>query len=98
MLSEKTQDLERYTNQMRFIQMIIDGQLVIAKKKKADLVVELRIKHFKPIGKTVDASKQGELEPIADNEDENEEVEAGASSYDYLLGVSLNTIPAQKPS
>lgn len=84
---------------MRFIQMIIDGQLVIAKKKKADLVIELRTKHFKPIGKTVDASKQGELEPIADNEDENEEdVEAGASSYDYLLGVSLNTIPAQKPS
>lgn len=93
MLSEKTQDLERYTNQMRFVQMIIDGQLVIAKKKKADLVTELRAKHFKPIGKAIDASKEGEFAPIADNEDENEDVDTGASSYDYLLGVSPCTVP-----
>ena len=73
---------------MRFIQMIIDGQLVIAKRKKADLVVELKAKHFKPIGKVADASKQGELAPMADNEDENEVVDTEASSYDYLLGVS----------
>ncbi|KAI4263914.1 MAG: hypothetical protein L6R42_000952, partial [Xanthoria sp. 1 TBL-2021] len=97
MLSEKTQDLEKYTNQMRFIQMIIDGQLVIAKKKKADLVIELRTKHFKPIGKTVDASKQGEFAPTADNEDENEEeVDAGASSYDYLLGMPLWSLTKER--
>ncbi|KAL8856049.1 MAG: hypothetical protein Q9178_007305 [Gyalolechia marmorata] len=95
-LSEKTQELEKYTNQMRFIQMIIDGQLVIAKKKKADLVVELKAKHFKPIGKVADASKQGELAPMADNEDENEAVDTEASSYDYLLGMPLWSLTMER--
>ncbi|KAL8775572.1 MAG: hypothetical protein Q9209_000068 [Squamulea sp. 1 TL-2023] len=97
LLSEKTQDLEKYTNQMRFIQMIIDGQLVIAKKKKADLVMELKAKNFKPIGKAIDATKQGDLAPIADNEDENEEdVKTGAGSYDYLLGMPLWSLTKER--
>ncbi|KAL8673642.1 MAG: hypothetical protein Q9168_001948 [Polycauliona sp. 1 TL-2023] len=95
-LSEKTQDLEKYTNQMRFIQMIIDGQLVIARKRKADLVTELRAKQFKPIGKAIDASKEGELAPIAENEDENEDIETGASSYDYLLGMPLWSLTKER--
>ncbi|KAL8807981.1 MAG: hypothetical protein Q9200_004467 [Gallowayella weberi] len=90
MLSEMTKDLEKYTNQMRFIQMIIDGQLIISKRKKTDLVRELKAKNFKPIGKVADATKQGELAPIADNDEEDEEdVASGASSYDYLLGMPL---------
>lgn len=90
MLSEMTKDLEKLTNQARFVQMIIDGQLVVSKKKKTDLVKELKAKNFKPIAKVVDAIKEGELAPIADNDEENEEdIETGASSYDYLLGVSV---------
>lgn len=90
MLAEMTKDLEKYTNQARFIQMIIDGQLIIAKKKKADLVKELKAKNFKPIAKVADTIKQGELTPIADDDAEVEEdIETGASSYDYLLGVSI---------
>ncbi|KAL8802005.1 MAG: hypothetical protein Q9182_004082 [Xanthomendoza sp. 2 TL-2023] len=90
LLSEMTKDLEKYTNQMRFIQMIIDGQLIISKRKKTDLVKELKAKNFKPIGKVADATKQGELAPIADNDEEDEEdIASGASSYDYLLGMPL---------
>lgn len=85
-----TKDLEKMTNQARFIQMIIDGKLIISKRKKQDLVKELRAKNFKPISKTVDATKEGELAPIAENDEESEEdIETGASSYDYLLGVSI---------
>lgn len=85
-----TKDLERYTNQARFIQMIIDGQLVISKKKKVDLIKELKAKNFKAIAKVADASKQGEIEPAMENEEENEaDINTGASSYDYLLGVSI---------
>lgn len=83
-----TKDLEKMTNQARFIQMIIDGQLVISRKKKQDLVKELKAKKFKPIAKAIDAIKEGELAPIADNDEESEEdMQTGASSYDYLLGV-----------
>ena len=82
-------ELEKLSNQARFIQMIIDGKLVVSKKKKKDLVAELKQKGFKAFAKVADASKQGELEPARDDEDETEEdVEMGASAYDYLLGVS----------
>ena len=82
-------ELEKLSNQARFIQMIIDGKLVVSKKKKKDLVAELKQKGFKPFAKVADASKQDELEPARDDEAETEEdVEMGASAYDYLLGVS----------
>ncbi|KAL8764994.1 MAG: hypothetical protein Q9194_006737 [Teloschistes cf. exilis] len=97
MLSQMTKDLEKYTNQARFIQMIIDGQLVISKKKKVDLVKELKTKNFKAIAKVADASKQGEMEPAMENEEENEEdIDTGASSYDYLLGMPLWSLTKER--
>ncbi|KAL8761119.1 MAG: hypothetical protein Q9184_002719 [Pyrenodesmia sp. 2 TL-2023] len=97
LLSEMTKDLEKMTNQARFIQMIIDGKLIISKRKKQDLVKELRANNFKPIAKTVDATKEGELAPIAENDEESEEeIETGASSYDYLLGMPLWSLTQER--
>ncbi|KAI4171577.1 MAG: hypothetical protein LQ343_004169 [Gyalolechia ehrenbergii] len=97
MLSEMTKELEKMTNQARFIQMIIDGQLVVSKRKKVELVKELKAKNFKPIAKAVDAIKEGELAPIADDDEESEEdVETGASSYDYLLGMPLWSLTKER--
>ena len=81
--------LEKLTNQARFIQMIIDGKLVVAKKKKRDLVKELQEKNFKPFPKITDATKDGEVEPAMEDRDEDQEVDASANAYDYLLGVSI---------
>ena len=82
-------ELDRFTNQARFVQMIIEGKLVIAKKKKLALVAELKEKNFKAIPKVSDAIKEGELAPVADDdEEEDEDIELGAAAYDYLLGVS----------
>ena len=87
-LSEWGKELQKLTNQARFIQMIINGKLVVAKKKKKDLVVELKMLDFKPFPKSVDPSKEGEAEPFLEDEDSGEaEVETEASAYDYLLGV-----------
>jgi DNA topoisomerase-2 len=70
--------------------MIIDGKLIVSKKQKKVLVAELKAKNFKPIPKTFDASKEGETEPVVDeNADQDEDVEAEASAYDYLLGVRV---------
>ena len=70
--------------------MIIDGKLVVSKKKKLVLVQELKEKGFKAMPKRADAIKEGELAPIADNDEEEEEdSQTGAAVYDYLLGVSL---------
>lgn len=85
-------ELEKWTNQARFVTMIVEGKLIVSKKRKKDLVAELKQKNFKPFPKVSDASKGGETEPVVEN-DENEEsdeaVETEASAYDYLLGVSI---------
>lgn len=75
-------DLDKWNNQARFIQMIIDGKLVVSKKKKADLVDELKSKGFMPFSTASNANKMEE------DEEEGEDVSTGARSYDYLLGVS----------
>ena len=68
--------------------MIIDGKLIVSKKKKAVLMAELKKLDFKPFPKKADASKAGETENTVENDDdENEESAAGAADYDYLLGV-----------
>ena len=92
-LAEMQRELDRWTNQARFVQMIVDGQLVVSKKKKADLIVELKKKGFKAIAKVADPVENGELEPTVDDEEEEEaeeEVDVDANSYDYLLGVSID--------
>ena len=90
-LDEMNKDLVKMSNQARFILEIIDGKLVVSKKRKADLVTELRQKGFKPIPKVSDAVKEGELAPVVENDEETEEdIESGANAYDYLLGVNTS--------
>jgi DNA topoisomerase-2 len=78
-------ELDRLTNQARFIKMIIDRELTISKKKKAVLIAELKKLNFKPFAKIEDATKDGEIAPVV--EDDDDDVALGSSSYDYLLGV-----------
>lgn len=89
-------ELEKLNNQAKFVEMIINNKLTVSKKKKVALVAELRDKGFKPIPKVADAKKQGEFEPIVDDqENEDEAAEGavtGASDYDYLLGVSSDML------
>ena len=68
--------------------MIIDGTLVVSKKKKAVLIAELKKLNFKPFPKLEDAKKAGETEDVAENEEEDNDV--GANDYDYLLGVGID--------
>ena len=85
-LDAMQKDLEKLSNQSRFIKMIIDGKLVVSKKKKAVLVQELKKLNFTPIPKIADAKTAGETEAVVEDEDEGDR-EVGANDYDYLLGV-----------
>lgn len=96
-LSEMHRELEKSTNQARFIQMIIDGKLIVSKKKKLVLVQELKEKNFKAFPKASDAMKEGELAPIAENDEEEEaDVEVGAAAYDYLLGMPIWSLTKER--
>lgn len=75
--------------------MIIDRQLIIAKRKKAEIVAELRKLNFRPFPKVKKAKEAGEEEPAEDDEDEDEP--AGSNDdYDYLLGMALWTLTEEK--
>ena len=88
--------LEKLSNQARFVQMIIEGKLVVSKKRKRDLVAELKEKDFKPFQKVVDATKDGELEPAMEDEDEDKELDSAANAYDYLLGMAIWSLTKER--
>lgn len=100
LLAEIESELERMNNQARFIQMIINGKLVISRKKKQALVNELREQEFKAIPKIIDAKKQGEFEPTVNEDEDTEEMkqnqEVGAADYDYLLGMAIWSLTQER--
>lgn len=95
-LNEFGKELDKLTNQARFISEIIEGKLVVARKKKAVLVEELKAKNYTPYPKVVDATKDGELEPAMDDETGDKAVDTAANAYDYLLGMAIWSLTKER--
>lgn len=88
---------ERLTNQARFVHMIVKKELSVSGRKKADIVVELRKKGFRPFPKVAKAKAAGEEEEVVGADPEEEEAATGASSdYDYLLGMAIWSLTHEK--
>ena len=99
LLDVMNRELDKLTNQARFVQMIIDGKLVVSRKKKSALVQELQKLGFKAFPKVVDAKKEGEFEAVVEEEnDESDDAAtaAGASDYDYLLGMAIWSLTQER--
>jgi DNA topoisomerase-2 len=100
LLSDMQRILVKLTNQARFVKMIIDGKLVISKKKKSVLVAELHKLDFTRIPKVAVVKKKGDDEDPADedNEDNANEADAaaGASDYDYLLSMPIWSLTQER--
>lgn len=79
--------LEKLSNQARFVQMIIDNKLSISKKKKSLLMAELRKLGFKPFSSIEEAKRAGEEQQVAEESESDEDGAIGDHDYDYLLGV-----------
>ncbi|TFK76656.1 type II DNA topoisomerase [Pluteus cervinus] len=85
--------LEKLNNQARFIQMIVDRQLNVSNRKKAEIVADLRKHQFRPFPKVVQAKESGENEDAEEDEDEGE---GRTSDYDYLLGMAISSLTKEK--
>jgi DNA topoisomerase-2 len=99
MQGELEKERARLTNQARFVKAIIDGDLVVSKKKKAALVAELDKAQYRRFPKIVDAKKQGEFEAVVEqDEDESDDAEtaAGANDFDYLLGMAIWSLTQER--
>jgi DNA topoisomerase-2 len=98
-LNDLQKELEKLSNQARFVQEIIDGKLVISKKKKPVLISELKEKGFKPIAKVAEAAKMGEDEPALEGDEEESdeaEVQVLSNSFDYLLGMPMWSLTQER--
>ncbi|KAJ7071601.1 type II DNA topoisomerase [Mycena amicta] len=84
---------EKLTNQARFVQMIVDRELVVSNRKKVDIVVDLRKHKFRAFPKIKKAKDAGEDEPKS--------VEGGSAGnnpadFDYLLGMAIASLTKEK--
>ena len=89
--------LERFTNQARFVQMIVDKQLVVSNRKKADVVADLHNHGFLPFPRSM-AKDAGDNEPTVEEDEEEPEVDANESmaDFDYLLGMAIWSLTEEK--
>lgn len=62
LLTQGVEEWRRVDNKLRFIQMVIDGKLVVAKKKKADLMRELQTLKFHPFPKKAKVRAAAEID------------------------------------
>jgi DNA topoisomerase II len=94
MATELQNQLDKLNNQARFVKMIVDKEITVANRKKADIVTELRKKGFRPFPKVSIAKAAGEEEPASGSGDE--ENEGNVSDYDYLLGMAIWSLTREK--
>ena len=94
MLAKLQKEWSKLSNRARFIQMVVDGELVIAKKKKAALLLELLGLGFDQFGK----EQKEQTAEEADAEDDSEEgpAEIIPGGYDYLLGMPMWSLTMEK--
>ncbi|KAI0297539.1 type II DNA topoisomerase [Multifurca ochricompacta] len=88
---------EKLSNQARFVKMIIDKELVVSNRKKADIIEELRQKKFRPFPKATKGKAAGENEDVEGANEEADEAATGTSTdYDYLLGMAIWSLTKEK--
>ncbi|KAI0564814.1 DNA topoisomerase [Gracilaria domingensis] len=95
-LQELRKELLRLDNKQRFILMVVNGKLKVAKRKKVDVISDLKRLKFDPIPR---GNKKKALEDEEDNEggdDESNEPTQDESNYDYLLSMPLWSLTLEK--
>jgi DNA topoisomerase II len=78
--------LEKLTNQARFVQMIIKKEMVVSGRKRVEIEKDLKAKGFKQFPKVAKAVAAGETEEIVEDEEADVDTDANGG-YEYLLTV-----------
>ncbi|KIM47986.1 hypothetical protein M413DRAFT_22556 [Hebeloma cylindrosporum] len=87
---------EKLTNQARFVQMIINKELVVSNRKKADIVADLRRHKFRAFAKAASAKASGETEPTEEAEEAEDDDDGSDADFDYLLGMAIWSLTKEK--
>jgi DNA topoisomerase-2 len=90
--------MKKLNEKVRFILAVVNGEIKVNNRKRAELFLELKPKDYEPFPKN-----KKKTEPVAvgatDDDEGNEESPADAadaSGYDYLLSMSIGTLTLEK--
>ena len=92
-------EYRKISNQYRFIQEIMEGKLVVSKKKKAIVVQELRDRKYEAFAKEDNkgGAKSKDDDDNVEEEDDDDATGAGSvRDYDYLLSMSIYSFTQER--
>ena len=108
LIGELEYDCSKLANMVRFVSEVVNGQLIVTKRTKKDLLEDLKRRNYRPFppkqkkkvsSTTIEEAKEeaddAEKDPLALLPSNNEEVNAAARDYDYLLGMRLWSLTAE---
>merc|ERR1719316_73255 len=96
LVAKLTREQEILSNKARFIRMVIEGELELRKKKKAQLLKELKKLGFKQMSKIDTLQEGGERSSAKDAGAAAAVDESEKSDYDYLLGMNFWSLTEEK--
>ncbi|KAJ1280587.1 hypothetical protein BS78_04G244200 [Paspalum vaginatum] len=91
-------DLKKLENKVRFIQCVVNNEIVVNNRKRADLFLELQEKKFDTFPKKKKRAEPVAVGAIEEEENEGSPEAAGVDSgdYDYLLSMAIGTLTLEK--
>jgi len=95
LLRKIQKDFDIFDNKVRFILAVLSEEIIVKKRKKDDLLKELKDKGFTPINNSKKLKKKKE-EDDEDDEEDQDEKELSSNSYDYLLGMALWSLTMER--
>ncbi|EPX74519.1 DNA topoisomerase II [Schizosaccharomyces octosporus yFS286] len=97
LVAELERQFDMFSNQARFVHMIIENELVVSKKKRDVLVAELREKGFMPISKPKKGREADmEAERAQLRGEDPAETQGSSSDYNYLLSMAIWSLTYEK--
>ncbi|KAG6654498.1 DNA topoisomerase 2-like isoform X1 [Carya illinoinensis] len=102
LLEKREMELLKLENKVRFILAVVNGEIIVSNRKRADLFVELQRKGFTPFPKktkAVEPEVAGAIDETEETEDNSPAVSKNGvviSDYEYLLAMAIGTLTIEK--
>ncbi|XP_050387833.1 DNA topoisomerase 2 [Argentina anserina] len=95
-------ELLKLENKVRFILGVVNGEIIVSNRKRADLFLELQQKGFTPFPKktkSVEPEVAGATEDTEETEENSEAVIGNGvriSDYEYLISMAIGTLTIER--
>ncbi|KAH7527866.1 hypothetical protein FEM48_Zijuj05G0012000 [Ziziphus jujuba var. spinosa] len=99
LLDNLEMELLKLENKVRFILGVVNGEIIVSNRKRADLFLELQQKGFTPFpkkAKSVEPEVAGATDYTEETEDNSNPDGVRISDYEYLLSMAIGTLTLEK--